>query len=389
MIEEILYFERVCTSENRSNLNYLSLSIEKGSIHLVTGTDGSGIYLLPELLTGKIQPSFGSIYYKGEEVQLHSRERAEKEGIFFISSELAILQNLSLTENISYTKPPKWEKTFLKKKKNEQRVRQLFQKYGLHLAVDQSVSLLTRVQSYELLICRAVLCGAKLIICQELGEGLQQNEIEEIQRFLFCLKKEGLSFLLLNVNFESALYLAEHISIIRDGMLCYSADRKEISFYSIYKCLESNPNVQYRKVPYPLGKQTVFFDLMVRMEKMILSLNIRVSSGEMVGVVLGEGLTLEGEDLFYRMFSQVIPVRGHVLHNGRKYRFSQWVVKYGAEICFMGIRYWEKDVFHDLNVREKFLKCLFELQRRGTCIIWNHSSEAVLEKYCSVVYHPE
>ena len=128
MTEEILYMERICTAENRSNLNYFSLSVEKGTIHLVTGTDESGIYLLADLLTGQIQPSSGNIYYNGEEIRCFSRGQSEREGIFYISSDLPILSELTLTENLSYKKPLEWKRMYLQKKEERASGRCVIQK---------------------------------------------------------------------------------------------------------------------------------------------------------------------------------------------------------------------------------------------------------------------
>ncbi len=355
MTEEILYMERICTAENRSNLNYFSLSVEKGTIHLVTGTDESGIYLLADLLTGQIQPSSGNIYYNGEEIRCFSRGQSEREGIFYISSDLPILSELTLTENLSYKKPLEWKRMYLQKKENEHRAAALFKKYGLNLTTDTSIYRLTRAQSYELLICRAVLCGARLLICQEMGEGFSDQEMEEVRGFLLRLKEEGVSFLLLNVNVENAMVFADALSVMRDGMVCYSEKMKDVSIYSVYKCLESNQCAEYETTDVSGEGPAIKFAITIRRGGTVVSLKICLIEGTITGLFLGEAYAAAGEDLLYRALSGMELAGGNVLQDGKKFSFGRWLRRHREELCYLGPRFWECNVFHELNVGDNIV----------------------------------
>lgn len=355
MTEEILYMERICTAENRSNLNYFSLSVEKGEIHLVTGTDESGIYLLADLLTGQIQPSSGSIYYGGAEIQFFSRIQSEREGIFYISSDLPILSELTLTENLSYKKPIGWRRIYIQKKENEYRADELFKKYGLNLTVNTPIDRLTRAQSYELLICRAILCGAKFLICQGIGEGFSDYETEEVRKFLLRLKDEGISFLMLNVNIESAMSFADNLSVMRDGMICYSEKIKDVSLYSVYKCLEANRYTGDKLIDASRGGSEIRFVVTIRQKETIVFLRICLRAGSITGLLIGEAFVGARENLLYRVFSGMELVRGSVLQNGKEISFGRWIRKNREELCYLGVRFWECNVFHELEVGDNIV----------------------------------
>ena len=70
-------------------LKDISFSLEKGSLTLLCGQNGSGKSMLLKCLKGLLSPTSGSITVK--EVQLKKKERMKQIGLVFQDAEIAIV----------------------------------------------------------------------------------------------------------------------------------------------------------------------------------------------------------------------------------------------------------------------------------------------------------
>ncbi len=83
-------------------LDDVSMSVHAGEIQAICGENGAGKSTLMKVLSG-VYPygSYdGDIVYQGEEVRFSSIRASEAAGIVIIHQELALIPELSITENI-------------------------------------------------------------------------------------------------------------------------------------------------------------------------------------------------------------------------------------------------------------------------------------------------
>ncbi|HWK34029.1 MAG TPA: ATP-binding cassette domain-containing protein, partial [Hyphomicrobium sp.] len=81
-------------------LRDVNLSIHGGEIHAIIGENGAGKSTLMRLISGHIQPSFGTINYLGEDMVFHGPADAERRGIVLVHQEILLAEDLTVVENL-------------------------------------------------------------------------------------------------------------------------------------------------------------------------------------------------------------------------------------------------------------------------------------------------
>ena len=83
-------------------LKDVSFSVAPGEIHALVGENGAGKSTLMKVVSGVYPYGTydGEFFYKGEECRFHNIRESEHKGIVIIHQELALIPELSITENI-------------------------------------------------------------------------------------------------------------------------------------------------------------------------------------------------------------------------------------------------------------------------------------------------
>ena len=176
MKQEILYLEQIVTAQTSGqNLEYVSLSLRVGEILGVTGISESGASVLADVLCGKLCPASGTIYLDGVPVSYRSENEARKLGIYEITHQASVVNGMTAAENLVVLRGFSWKNLFLHRKNIDELSKQVFEHYGIGCEPHARGSSITNEQRLEISICRALLCGAKVLICREAGEGLYRD----------------------------------------------------------------------------------------------------------------------------------------------------------------------------------------------------------------------
>ena len=83
-------------------LDNVTMTVKRGEIHAICGENGAGKSTLMKVLSG-VHPAGtydGRIVYNGEDVQFNGIRSSEQMGIVIIHQELALIPELTVTENI-------------------------------------------------------------------------------------------------------------------------------------------------------------------------------------------------------------------------------------------------------------------------------------------------
>jgi putative multiple sugar transport system ATP-binding protein len=310
-------------------LDNVNLQVEEGEIHALVGENGAGKSTLMNVLSG-IYPhgSYeGEILYQGEECKFNVIKDSEEKGIVIIHQELALVPYMTIGENMFLGNERgkavriDWEETY--RKADELLATVGLQESSKTLIKDIGVG---KQQLVE--IAKALAKNVKLLILDEPTASLNEADSRKLLDLLLQFKKKGLTSIIISHKLNEISYVADKITIIRDGSTIETLDNKaeEISEERIIRGMvgrtltdrfPKRENVTIGETNLEVKNWTVFHPLYAG-RKVVDNVSLHVRKGEVVGIagLMGAGRTELALSIFGRSYG--VDITGTLLLNGQE-----------------------------------------------------------------------
>lgn len=221
----ILDLQEIHSYYDRSHiLQGVSLQIEAGETVALLGRNGAGKTTTLRSIMGLTPAREGTITFDGHNITRTPTHRISRAGLAFVPSgrrifsHLTVKQNLLLSRiNARTTDGPGW---------TIERIYQTFPK----LAELQSrrAGFLSGGEQQMLKLGRALVANPRLVLLDELTEGLAPAIVGDLGEWLGRLKEEGLSMLVCEQNALFALELAGRAYILDKGRIQHHGTADEL-----------------------------------------------------------------------------------------------------------------------------------------------------------------
>jgi ribose transport system ATP-binding protein len=199
-------------------LSDIEMDICKGEVHALMGENGAGKSTLIKIITGVYTKDNGQIFFNGKEAHINSRADAQKLGIACIYQELSVIPTLTVAQNIFLGREPNIGRTpFVDKKRMNTAAQELINKYDFPLKATDELEQLTIAQWQMVEILKALSVQASLIIMDEPTASLSGKEAETLFSIIQNLRSKGISVLYISHRLEEVYYLADRLTVLRDG----------------------------------------------------------------------------------------------------------------------------------------------------------------------------
>ena len=180
----ILVKELSVERSNKKIFENINLSLGFGKIILLKGKNGSGKTTLLKTIINIIEPSSGSIYWKGKPLKKNLYDYYNH--ITYIGDKTTSLRQLSVKENINI-----WKKIFLSKTGKSQ-IKNILKTMKLDRYLNQKVNELSFGETKKLELLRLILEDKKIWILDEPLSNLDEETIDILaQTFQDHRSKEG------------------------------------------------------------------------------------------------------------------------------------------------------------------------------------------------------
>jgi len=210
-------------------LSNVNLQVADGEIHALCGENGAGKSTLMNVLSG-IYPYGtyeGDIVYNGDVCKFQTIKDSEKKGIVIIHQELALVPLLSIAENMflgnecGSKAKINWDETF-------QRCSEQLAIVGLHENPHTLIKDIGVGKQQLVEIAKALAKDVRLLILDEPTASLNDTEAKKLLDLLLKLKKEkGITSILISHKLNEVAYVADTITVIRDGTVVTSFDKEK------------------------------------------------------------------------------------------------------------------------------------------------------------------
>jgi len=211
-------------------LSDVSIDLKRNEILALVGENGAGKSTLMKILSGSYAAATydGEIWVEGKKQVFNSPADSVAAGIEMIYQEISVHLDLSVAENIFLGRIPK-SKGVVQWKKMYQDAQKYADLVGLNVPVRQSMSDLSTSQQQMVTIARALSRSPKILVLDEPTSALTEKEVDQLFQNLFKLRDQGISCIYISHKIKEVMYLADRVTVLRDGHHICTDPIKEVT----------------------------------------------------------------------------------------------------------------------------------------------------------------
>jgi ABC-type sugar transport system ATPase subunit len=298
-------------------LDGVDLTLERAEIHGVIGPNGAGKSTLVKSLAGLVRPDSGEILIDGVPVHFDGPQAAHTSGLAFVHQQLLVAPRMSVLDNIYLGLDTPARFKWVDKGAMRRRLAPTLERMGVTLDLNESIEELSVTQQRFVMIARALLIDARVIVLDEPTASLDRDEVARLFEVLRELRGLGIAILFISHRLGEVLDLCDQVTIIRDGKTRATARAVDLTASDLLRHMgvEHEPHDGTSRVNLGSGAEVLSVAGLTG-PGLPRPLSFEVRSGEIVGLagVVGSGRTRLAKTLV-----GVIPrTAGNVTINGTR-----------------------------------------------------------------------
>lgn len=200
-------------------LRGVSVELRAGEIHALVGENGAGKSTLMNIISGVLPSDGGSVIMDGAEVTFANPAVAKAAGVGFVHQELALCQELSVSDNIFMGHLPMkggMIDTATQHKASE-KILDWFGDSGRAIDPRTSVGNLSVAQQQMVEIAKALSNECKVLIFDEPTSSLNEEEAAGLFKVIRELANRGIGIFYISHKMAEIFHLCDRITVMRDG----------------------------------------------------------------------------------------------------------------------------------------------------------------------------
>jgi simple sugar transport system ATP-binding protein len=215
----------------------VSFSVRAGEIFAIAGVSGNGQTEIADTIAGLLTPHSGNILLDGKEITQTSIRSRTKKGIAYIPEDrqnCGMTLDFPLGSNLaikSYYHKPFSKNGILNQGSFEQYALGLIEQFDIRTA--NSYNTVTRSMSggnqQKAIIAREISLDAMLLVFVQPTRGLDIGAIDTIHRQILEERDNGKAILLISLELDEIMSLADTIGIIYNGEILKISDASKLT----------------------------------------------------------------------------------------------------------------------------------------------------------------
>jgi branched-chain amino acid transport system ATP-binding protein len=201
-------------------LHGVDFHVHEGEVVTLLGRNGAGRTTTMRAIMGLTGARKGSIKVKGQETIGLATHRIARLGLGYCPEERGIFSSLSCEENLML--PPVLTKGGMP-------IEQIYAMFPN--LVERKASQGTRLSGGEqqmLAVARILRTGAKLLLLDEISEGLAPVIVQKLAEMVIALRKQGYTIVMVEQNFRFAAPLADRFMVMEHGQVIQQFTQAEL-----------------------------------------------------------------------------------------------------------------------------------------------------------------
>lgn len=215
----------------------VSFSIRGGEIFAIAGVSGNGQVEIADAITGLLPAASGKVLLNGKDITEYSIRKRTLEGISYIPEDrqtYGLILDFTLSENLvlkNYFMEPYAAKGIIDHAKIDEFSDKMIDDYDIRSGQGSKtvVRSMSGGNQQKAIIAREVEQESCLTIFVQPTRGLDIGAIENIRKQIIGERQRGKAILLISLELDEIMNLADTIGVIYNGELLKIADAKELT----------------------------------------------------------------------------------------------------------------------------------------------------------------
>ncbi|MBB1510942.1 ATP-binding cassette domain-containing protein [Tessaracoccus sp. MC1756] len=194
-------------------LTNVSFTVQPGEVHALLGENGAGKSTLMNIATGSLHADEGAIIIDGEAIEHLTPITATKQGIAIVHQHPAVLEDLSVLENLLVALP----NSFFKGGNVRAKARELLDRVNLTIHLDERVETMTVAQKHLLEIAKALAVDPRVVVLDEPTAPLGSDSVDMLFELVRDSVSRGTAVIYITHRMAEVRQLADRVTVLRDG----------------------------------------------------------------------------------------------------------------------------------------------------------------------------
>lgn len=187
----------------------VSVELDTGETLAVLGRNGVGKTTLLRTVMGLADRLGGELKVDGRAIPAGDPRALARAGVTFVPDDRGVFPRLTVAENLTLARETAYAPT---------KIDPFVLFPDLRKRLDQPAGTLSGGQQQQLAIARALATGPRLLIVDELSQGLQPSIVQSLSEALRTVTREtGLALILVDQNPELAMRICSRVMVMQRG----------------------------------------------------------------------------------------------------------------------------------------------------------------------------
>jgi branched-chain amino acid transport system ATP-binding protein/branched-chain amino acid transport system permease protein len=195
----------------------VSLSIPRGRLSVLVGTNGAGKSSMLNAIVGLKPPATGTVTLDGADLGGSSPHTRARNGLVLVPSGRGLMAALTVADNLRVTRGMRGESTL--------DPLELFPE--LKPRLKQRAGTLSGGEQQMLALARSVQLNPRYLLVDELSLGLSVTVVERLIAALLAMRDAGMGLLIVEQNAPLALSYSDHAYVMNNGRVAFDGSSAE------------------------------------------------------------------------------------------------------------------------------------------------------------------
>ncbi len=265
----------------------------KGEIHALMGENGAGKSTLMKILSGVYSKDSGDIFINEQPVTIHNPRDGIKNGVSVIYQEFALVNDLTVAENL-FIDNLKGDGRTINWKKLYKKTRTLLDSLGFPQISEKAIVKNLSVAYQQVVeICKSLSRNSSILVLDEPTAVLSSREVVRLFELLRKMRDDGVCIIYISHRLEEIFSLCDRITVLRDGEYINTVKVSECTDKELVNMMIGHDLGSYFPERVSNIGDTVFEIKNIKRGDVVKNVSFEVKAGEVYGLygLVGAGRT--------------------------------------------------------------------------------------------------